>query len=357
MEYTPQNLGRSSTLQQINSVLGEIATSQLGSVLIHEHILSLTPGAGIARIGGDHYDDFRVDIATSALLRAKQSGINTVVDVSPHGVVGREPMSQNVGLLKLIQQNTNVNILVGTGTYIDEFNPSWVSEISLHDLAKRYISDITVGISGTDVKASLIGEQATGLNVISPNEEKCLKAAANAQRETGVALMTHTTHGTMALEQIEVLKKEGVNLSKVIIGHMDINPDLDYVKRVLDSGANVAFDTIGKENWDFFLRPQERYVSEGDFKKNGHSVPDSLRANRISQLVESGYIDQIVISHDVTGAEMFMNPETHGKFGYSYINEEFVHMLLNFGVSEEQFIQLLDINTKRILTPEIGQHA
>lgn len=337
--------------------MGEMPVSQLGSVLIHEHILSLTPGRGIAALGGDHHDNYRIEAATSALLRAKQSGINTVVDVSPHGVVGRDQNSQNVSLLKQIQLNTNVNILVGTGTYIDEFNPSWVSEISLSNLVDRYITDIVHGISGTDVKASLIGEQATGLNHISPNEEKCLRAAAKAQFLTGVALMTHTTHGTMALEQIGILEEEGVDLSKVIIGHMDINPDLDYVKRVLDSGANIAFDTIGKENWDFFLRPQSRYETEGDFTKDGHSVPDSVRADRLSQLIQSGYVNQIVLSQDVTGAEMFMNPETHGNFGYAYLKEKFVNVLESHGVSKEQFDQMIIENTKRILSLETEHHV
>src|SRR3546814_17173324 len=82
-----------------------------------------------------------------------------------------------------------------------------------------------------------------------------LRAVARAHRRTGLAISTHTTHGTMGLEQLDILAEEGADLDRVVIGHMDIQPDPDYVRQVLASGASVAFDPIGKQLWDFMLGP------------------------------------------------------------------------------------------------------
>ncbi len=55
----------------------------------------------------------------------------------------------------------------------------------------------------------------------------------------------------MAIEQVALLSDEGADLSRVVLGHLDLQPDIVYLEQVLSSGVNVAFDTFGKEWFDY----------------------------------------------------------------------------------------------------------
>ncbi|MDA6131401.1 phosphotriesterase-related protein, partial [Escherichia coli] len=63
----------------------------------------------------------------------------------------------------------------------------------------------------------------------------------------------HTTLGTLGLEQVQLLTKHGLPADQIIIGQQDLNPNKDEVLSVLETGAYIAFDTIGKNNY----RPDE----------------------------------------------------------------------------------------------------
>jgi phosphotriesterase-related protein len=180
------------------------------------------------------------------------------------------------------------------------------------ELAERSVKDAAVGIGGTDVLAGVFGEQPTSLGVMAQHEEKGLRAAARAHRATGLAINTHTTHGTMALEQIAVFAAQGVDLSRVVIGHMDNHPELDYVRRVLDQGVNIAFDSIGKQFWDVRLPPCSPSPCDGEYGKTAVARSDAVRADWIARLVAEGHVDQILLSQDLVGSQGGLNPQTHG---------------------------------------------
>ena len=115
---------------------------------------------------------------------------------------------------------------------------------------RRFVGDATTGIGPSGVRAGILGEQPTSEGRITELEERGLRAAARAHHLTGLSISTHTTHGTMALEQADLLKQEGVDFGKVVIGHMDNHPELDYLRRVLDRGVSIGFDSVGKQHWD-----------------------------------------------------------------------------------------------------------
>ena len=350
----------------VQTVLGPVDSSTITQVLPHEHLLSLTPGPWLS--GGPHspssdrpdvdkgysqrFADDQVTTAVGALGHLNALGINTVVDLSPYGVVGRDDHGANVVLLRRIAEATGLNIVTGTAVYLESFSPPWTISATLSELTERFIADITTGIDGTDIKAGILGEQATSLNHITPHEEKCLRAAGRAQRETGLTLYTHTTHGSMALEQIAILRQEGCELGRVIIGHVDTHPDTDYVRDVLRTGVNVAFDTIGKQHWDFRVEPADPKQPDGDYKKDAYKRSDMTRADRIASLVREGFANQIQLAHDITGSEVYLNPDTHGQWGYSYLSMTFVPLLKDRGVTDQQVHQMMRSNP--LATLEIG---
>lgn len=351
--------------QYVQTVLGPVHPDQLGKVLHHEHLTSLTPGPWLS--GGRpeslteanalivapedaNYVADQVQTAVGALSELRKIGFGTVVDLSPYSVVGRSALAENLPILQEVSRRTGLHIVAGSSVYLEPYSPRWSTQATLAEMTERFTRDVTTGIGSTPIRAGILGEQATGLDAISAHEEKCLRAAARAHVRTGVALVTHTTHGTMALEQLTILAQEGADLSRVVIGHLDIQPDLDYLLAVLDTGVNIAFDTIGKQHWDFVLEPPPDSPAEGAYLKRAYYRADQSRAERLVDLVSRGYADQLLLSQDLTGAEVPLNPATHGQWGYAYLGKVFIPLALENGLPDKAVDTILRLNPARLLT-------
>jgi predicted metal-dependent phosphotriesterase family hydrolase len=346
-------------MAHIQTVNGPVHPAQIDGVLHHEHLLSLTPGPWLSggRTPGAgappaavQRDQDQVQRAVDALSQLPALGINTVVDLSPYGVVGRDARGANVALLREISRRSGLHIITGTSVYLEAFSPTWTVDATVDELTERFIADATTGIDGGGIRAGIYGEQATSLGRITPHEEKCLRSAARAHVQTGLSLVTHTTHGTMALEQIAILEQEGADLRRVVIGHMDTHRDIDYVRRVADRGVNIAFDTIGKQYWDFRVQPLPADQPDGEFPKQAYLRSDHTRADRIAQLVADGYIGQILLAQDLTGEEVYLNPATHGQWGYAYLVGAFSQLLGERGVSAADIRTMICANPALLLT-------
>jgi predicted metal-dependent phosphotriesterase family hydrolase len=328
-------------MAHVQTVRGPIDPADLGRVMTHEHLLSLVPGPWLSGGNGDH----RADLAVDSVRELPRLGFGTVVDLTPYDIIGKD-----VTVLPEISERSGLHIVAGSSIYLEPYSPSWALQATVDEMTSRFVRDAVEGVDETGIKIGIYGEQATGLNEITPHEEKCLRAAARAHRVTGLSINTHTTHGTMALEQVEIMREEKVDLSRVIIGHMDIQPDVDYTREVLRTGVNIAFDTIGKQFWDFVLEPLPADPPEGEFGKRAYYRPDAVRVAVLAQLVRDGFAGQIVLSQDMTGAEAYLNGTTHGQLGYSYLGEQILPQLREAGVSEEELDQLLVRNPARLLT-------
>ncbi|MEY9932962.1 putative metal-dependent phosphotriesterase family hydrolase [Catenulispora sp. GP43] len=340
------------------TVRGDVDPGALGRVLSHEHLLSLLVGPGALGRDADaaEFDDAQVEAAVTALSGLRELGFGTVVDLSPYGDVGRDAHGASVALLPRIAEAAGLHIVSGTATYREEFSPEWVKQTGIDELVRRFVADATTGIGtgtgigGSGVRAGILGEQPTSEGRITEHEERGLRAAARAHHLTGLAISTHTTHGTMALEQIDLLEDERVPLDRVVIGHMDNHPDLDYVRRVLDRGVTVGFDSIGKQLWDVRRPPLPDQHPDGPYTKAAIKQSDRTRAHRLAALVAEGYADQIVLSQDLTGGQMWLNPATHGRHGYSYLGRVFLRQLEESGVGGEAVDRMLIANPARLLS-------
>ncbi|MBS1672924.1 MAG: aryldialkylphosphatase [Actinobacteria bacterium] len=329
----------------VTTVLGEVDGAQLGRVMPHEHLLSLLPGRWLS---GGAQDD-AIEVAVRAVSALRDRGFGTVVDLSPYGVVGRDEAGANAAALAEISHRSGLHIVSGTAVYLESYAPAWARAASVSELAARLVSDAGEGIGSSGVRAGVFGEQATSLGEITAFEERMLRAAARAQRETGLSIMTHTTHGTMAQEQLDVLLGEGADPAGIVIGHVDTQLHLDAARRILDRGAGIAIDTIGKQTWDFFLGPEPARRADGEFAKRSFFRADEGRADMVATLVAEGYGDRILLAQDLTGAELWMNPGTHGAWGYAYLDEVFLPMLAERGVSAEAVDRLCRTNPARVL--------
>ncbi|GLI26402.1 phosphotriesterase [Agromyces rhizosphaerae] len=331
-------------MAEVMTVRGPVPSSELGRIMPHEHLLSLTPGPWLT---GGHADD-RADLAVGALAGLAERGFGTVVDLSPYGVVGRDADGADAALLAEISERSGLHIVSGTALYLESYAPAWAREASLDDLTRRFVADATTGIGDSGVRAGVYGEQATSLDEITPFEDRVLRAVARAHRETGLTIMTHTTHGTMAHEQVDLLASEGADLDRVVIGHLDTQLSVDAARSVIDRGVRIAIDTIGKEVWDFFLGPVPDRA-DGEFGKRAFARSDAGRADLVAELVADGYADRILLAQDLTGAEVWMNAGTHGQLGYAYLADRFLPELTARGVSDDAIEQMTARTPARLL--------
>ncbi|MDP8958882.1 MAG: aryldialkylphosphatase, partial [Actinomycetota bacterium] len=251
--------------------------------------------------------------------------------------------------LRPIAERTGLQIVVGFSLYKERF-PDEVLASDVDELVELFVRQAQ-GVGDWGIRPGLYGEVGTSMNRITPAEERCLRAVARAHKAKSLAISTHCTLGTMAEEQISILAEEGADLSRVVIGHLDLEPDLGKVEGVLMAGANVAFDTFGKE-WFDYLVPEAQAPDGVQSVKWTYHRPESQRIEALAKLLGRGYDHQVVLSCDISGPEAYLNPSTHGDLGYAYLPKRVLPALRQAGVTEESIRRMLVDNPARILAGE-----
>ena len=303
-------------MPDVITVKGPLPVEKLGACYPHEHLLGspTTP---------DPDPDLVLDNLAAAIREMKwfrQAGGRALVEMSTPDY-NRDP----AGMLR-ISQNTGVHIIAATGFNKETFSAPFSTGKSINELADHFVKEVMEGMDDTAIRAGVI-KAGSMLNHISTETEKVFRAAARAHLATGAPISTHTEAGTMALEQIALLRSEGVSPSRVIIGHLDRRLEWDYLVAVARTGAYLGFDQISKEKY----------------------YPDSLRISVIQGLIKEGYGKQILLSGDLARRSYWPAYQRGGGPGFTYILWRFVPWLLQEGVTVEDITNLLVHNPGRIL--------
>ncbi|WP_428770644.1 phosphotriesterase-related protein [Treponema sp. HNW] len=282
-----------------------------GYTLMHEHIrIDLSKQKNNTDCLLDCKDE---TVAEFKKLYAK--GIRNITDVTNIG------MGRDVSYISSVSRATGINILCATGFYKEPFLPDYIYSYNEKQIAEIMIKEITEGIDGTDIKAQIIGEIGSSKECITDAEKKVFNAAVIAHKETGTPITTHTTLGLLGLEQIEIFKKQDIDLNKVIIGHVDLTGDISYILKIIDAGAYVEFDTIGKNNY----------------------LNDSIRIDMLKEIEKRHLIDRVLFSMDITRKS---NMEYKGGIGYSYLFDSFFNELTEQGFSQTSIEKILKDNPR-----------
>src|SRR5439155_20126419 len=139
-----------------------------------------------------------------------------------------------------------------------------------------FLRDTTRGIGTSGVKAAII-KCATDTEGVTPVIENILRASARAQKATGVPISTHTwAAGRVGETQQAIFAQEGVDLSRVIIGHSGDSDDLKYLRGLMERGSTIGMDRFGLENY----------------------LPTEKRVEVLAPLCAEGYAGKMVLSHD-----------------------------------------------------------
>lgn len=308
----------------VHTVLGPRDPADLGQVLMHEHLLFDTPAwQENPLVTWDRAA--ALDLVTGRVNEAKAAGLGTFVDCTPIGCA-RDPE-----FMQEIARRTGVIVVAATGFWISMGITGYYAQMSVDQLTAIMVHELTSGMAHTDVRAGII-KVASSEGVITPEEERAIRAAGRAQAQIGCTVTTHTSRSTMGREQVDLMLDGGADVARLIIGHSDDRDDVDYLRAILSRGANVEFD----------------HVSSGD----RFGVPEKRKAEILATLVNEGYAGQLTLSHDTVG-QLPGNPKRSAEPLFqrppTYILTTFVPMLREAGVPEQAIHQMLVDNPARLL--------
>ena len=315
-------------MAQVETVRGPADVGSLGTTLMHEHVFVLNEEIR-RNYPADWDDDVRVAHASRQLNRAAERGIRTIADPT---VIG---LGRDIERIKRVAALTGVNIIVAAGIYTFSEVPFYFRYRSRRMTASRedpmtdmFVADITSGIGETGVRAAFL-KCAIDEQGLTRGVERVLRAVARAHVLTGAPVTVHTHPGTEAgLVAVDVLRDEGADLSRVVIGHSGDSRDLDYLMRLADAGCLLGMDRFGI------------------------GMPPSLewRSDMIAVLCERGYAGSMVLSHDAA-CYIDWYPHTEETAGnYTYIHDEVLPALAQRGVSAAQIETMLIGNPRRFFS-------
>ena len=280
-----------------------------GYTWVHEHLhIDLSGFKNNLDCRLDQYD-----LICQEMKDLRALGVSNIIEMT-NRYMGRNPQ-----FMLDLMRDTGINVVACSGYYQDAFFPEHVAARSVEQLAQEMVDEIVIGIDGTELKAGIIAEIGSSEGVITPLEEKVFIAAARAHIETGRPISTHTSFSTMGLEQLALLQAHGVDLSRVTVGHCDLKDNLDNILRMIDLGAYVQFDTIGKNNY----------------------YPDEKRIGMLHALRNRGLLNRVMLSMDITRRSHL---KANGGNGYDYLLTTFIPQLRQSGFSQADVDTMLRDN-------------
>lgn len=272
-------------MRHFKTVLGDITEHELGITLVHEHICCANEF--VYKMYGEKYLNKTelIPAAVSFLQDLKEKyNLSTLVDCTPVS------LGRDVDLLKEVSEKSNVNIICSTGFYYND--EPMLHETTVQTLAEYMIYD------AKNVNAGII-KCAVEHKELGLFNKMALVAAAIAQKELGLPIVVHTNaKNRNGAEALEILLSEGIAPQAITIGHLSDTEDLEYVKEIAEKGCFIGFDRVRRNT-------TEDYICR--------------KVHNINYLFDSGFGDQLLLSHDALIFNGFVaNPGISKNPGLTY---------------------------------------
>ncbi|HTU37407.1 MAG TPA: hypothetical protein VMF35_05280 [Acidimicrobiales bacterium] len=317
-------------MSQVNTVRGPVDGAELGNTLMHEHIFVLSPE--IEKPSSEWDESAQQAKAVSKLRELKKAGIDTLVDLTVVGLGRYIPR-----IASIAQQVPEINVVVATGVYTYNEVPMYFHFRGpgtilggSEPMVDLFVREVEHGIGDTGVRAAIL-KCATDRPGVTPGVERVLRAVARAHRSTGVPITTHTPTPPepWGLEQQRIFKEEGVDLSRVVIGHSGGTVNTDYHLQLIDNGSYLGFDHFGLPG-----------------------ITLEERVDAVARLCERGYADRLVLSHDaMCFVDWFPRSivDASSDWRWTYISDTVLPALRSRGIGESDIARMLVDNPRTIL--------
>ena len=305
---------------QIQTLRGPVAADALGRTLPHEHLFVDLRGPfvpGYAAADAERVVERMLPYLNELAAR----GVTALVDCAPPGV------GRNVPVLRRIAAVTSLHIIAPTGVYKEGFIPTALLDLTPKTLAERWVYELTEGMDGTDSRAGFIKVALSDAGP-TPIEVRNLQAAALASQQTGAVVASHTIGEPAIRREVEVLTSAGLDLRRFIWVHAHTVHDPAVHVEMAQRGVWVEFDAIGADAW----------------------MDQPLLLDLVVKLIEAGYADQLLLSHDAgwyDPAQPDGRPQPDGIRGYTALFDTFIPALHAHGVTEAIIDQITITNPAR----------
>jgi phosphotriesterase-related protein len=308
----------------VDAITGRVDSKDLGFTLMHEHMFVLS--WSMRQAFPDWIDrTMLIEHALVELQAVYDSGVRTIVDVTPIN------LGRDLSMLSEVAARSKVQIVGSGGLYWTE--EPWLDRWEADRLFDWLMKDLD-GMEGTGVKPGII-KCGTDRFGISPLNRKLLQVTAHLHRATGLPITTHTTvTNRSALDQLDLFAEEGVDMTRLVIGHCGDTEDMEMLEAILARGSFIGMDRF-------------RAV---------HIFPTEKRVKVIAELCRRGYAGRMLLSHDTDSASDFgqyrrpaPDKVKEAERVYCYVPDVVVPALREAGVTEEQVRQMTVENPRRIL--------
>jgi phosphotriesterase-related protein len=317
-------------MAQVETVRGPVDADSLGVTLMHEHVFILNEE--IRQNYPSEYpagwdEDARVDDAIVKLSALADRGCSAIVDPT---VIG---LGRDINRIKRVADGTALNIIVATGIYTYNDVPFYFAyRLPRADrpdpMTALFVRDITTGIADSGVKAAFL-KCAVDEPGLTPGVERVLRAVCRAHAETGAPITVHThPHSGTGRDVVRVLRAEGADLTKVVLGHSGDTTDVDYLSELADAGCLLGMDRFGID-----------------------VTPFEDRVSTVAALCERGYAESMVLSHDAACYIDWFPPGSVQRFApswnYLHLFDDVLPALRARGVTDNQIDTMLVANPQR----------
>ncbi|WP_194421272.1 phosphotriesterase family protein [Microbacterium abyssi] len=318
--------------RSIPTFTGSLDGDALGITLIHEHVFVTDPELDVNMPHPEWDEQAWIERAVQTLSSLFDHGVRTVVDLT---VIG---LGRDVRRVAEVAARVPVRMIASTGCYAAEVLPPYfrlngpgLIVDGPDPLVELFTGDIERGIAGTDVRAGMI-KIASDAGGLTPDASRVFAAAAEVHRRTGVPITTHSHAASRGgIVQQDALERLGVPLDHVVIGHSGDSTDLAYLRGLADRGSFLGFDRFGME----------------------HVGRDADRERMLLQLLDAGYADRIVLSHDAAVFSRVTPPSWRAvhtpSWTMSHLFENVLPRLRAAGLDEATEHQLMVANPRRVL--------
>lgn len=352
----------------ITAVLGKIEPNQLGVTLTHEHFsldfhkFYCEPPKQLTQFFNDGINS-KIHMKNLGFLRQypygsryninfedcdthhaifddvklfKEFGGTSIVENTTYGI------KRNLKLLYEVAKRTGVNVISGTGHYLEMTQEPTSLTLSVEDMTKLYHDEIVNGVDieidsdeKVNIKCGFIGEVGS-VYPITNFERRAIQATAEVQSQLKCGVSFHPGRDERApFEIMRIYLEAGGSASSAVMSHLDrtlINDE--KLMEFSTIGCYCQMDLFGTEVSWYQLNPAADMPS------------DAQRVDRLKLLKDEGRIDQILMSHDIHTKHRLVE---FGGHGFAHLINNVKPKMLLKGFTEDDVETIMVKNPRKWL--------